>query len=560
MTTTSDELSLRERVAPVGSSAPVGVSVGTKLEASVAAGPSLASSPLSRFRSRLIGRLTSLPACVAILFGLALALRLIEIRRAYDIFIDEVTYARIATNLAHGAGLTLYGQPFNLHPPAVFALLASIIWTFGWHGGVQQTLFQLRDVNAICGALVPVAVFLVLDRAVSRRVAMAVGLVLTVDPFALLYDSRVMLEAPAQMAVAGMFACLAAAVCAASHRTRTWLIWAAGLAGAVAVTSKETFGMVVVVSLAVLLVTGWVLERRQILTVLGTTAAGYCLSVLGVALSTGIGAWWNAKYDDVMRLVGVRQETGFNASTTHVTLLSRAFSNASQFAITYAALALGTVAAVALLLQLRPWRNHRRFSSTERVVTLLALWTVVAGAYLGYATLFGSIEEQMYYILLAPSVASLAAWLARAGGTAADRRQRRWRRIAIGILTVMVAFDSFVWVSVHSRQDDEYRQMLAWESVNVPAGSVISVTDSTGQFLITNAVLGQWNTIPELIAHHVQYVLLSTSLVEQGYGLGSEAFMQTLDQKARVVFQANGPSDGSLRLYDVTAITGAAQP
>jgi hypothetical protein len=504
--------------------------------------------------------LFTLPACAALVFGVALALRLTGLTTAHDIFIDEVSYTRIAMNVAHGAGVTLYGRPFDLHPPTVFALLGAVIWAFGLHGGVEQTLFQLRGVLAVCGALVPVAVFLFLHRAVSRRVAVAAGLILALDPFAILFDSRVMLEAPAQLGVASMFVFVAAAVCVTSARARIWLVWAAGVCGAVAVTSKETFGMVAVVSIAVLAVTGWVLERRHSLLILATTAAGYGMAVLGTAMSTGAGAWWNAKYDDALRLVGIHQETGFNAPTTHVALLSRVFAEAPLYATTYAILVLGSLAAAALMMRLRPWRKGNQVSLAERVLTLLAVWTLVAGAYLAYATVFGSIEEQMYYILLAPAVASLAAWLARAGSQGLDRRQRVWRRVAVGLLLAVVAFHSWVWVKVHSRPDNEYQQMVAWETANVPTGSVISVTDDTGQFLITNAVLGQWNTIPELIAHHVQYVLVSTSLVKQGYGLASPAFLQTLNQKGAIVFEASGPSDGSLRLYDVTPITGAQGP
>jgi hypothetical protein len=524
------------------------------------ASPGSPTSRRPRLREKAARILTSLPAGAALLFGFALALRLIELSRSYDIFIDEVTYTRLGMNVAHGAGVTLYGQPFNLHPPTVFALFAGVISAFGLHGSVEQTLFQLRTVTAVCGALVPVAVFLLLNRAVSRRVALAAGFVLALDPFAILYDSRVMLEAPAQLGVAALFAFIAAAVCVTSSRGRTWLIWAAGLSGAFAVTSKETFGMVVVVTLAALAVTGWVLERRQTLTILGVTVSGYCLAVLGASLSNGIGSWWEAKYDDVLRLIGVHQETGFNAPTTHVTLLSRVFANASQYATTYAILALGTIAAVGLILRLRPWQNGSRLSGSERVLTLMSLWTLAAGGYLAYATLFGSIEEQMYYILLAPAVASLAAWLARAGGRGSDHRQRTWRRVAVALLAITATVDSVVWVNVHTRPDNEYQTMLAWEAAHVPAGSVIAVDDYTAQFLISNAVLGQWDTIPELIAHHVQYVLLSTSLVKQGYGLGTETYMDTLDKRGHIAFEANGPSEGSLRLYDVTAITGAPKP
>src|ERR1700691_3300492 len=60
------------------------------------------------------------------ILGVAMALRLYEIRRSYDIFIDEVSYTRVALNLAHGSGLTLYGKPFDLHPPTAFSLFAGV--------------------------------------------------------------------------------------------------------------------------------------------------------------------------------------------------------------------------------------------------------------------------------------------------------------------------------------------------------------------------------------------------------------------------------------------------
>jgi hypothetical protein len=330
------------------------------------------------------------------------------------------------------------------------------------------------------------------------------------------------------------------------------------LFGAHAVTSKETYGAVVVVSLAAMLATDWILERRQTAKILATTLAGYCVAVLAVALSSGLGTWWDSKYDDVLRALGVRQETGFNAPTVHVSLASRVLADATQYATTYVILALGSLAAVGLIWRLRPWRAGHPVTRSDRTVTLVALWTLIAGGYLFYATVFGSIEEQMYYILLAPAIASLTCWLALRARFA--KRPRLWRCVAAGALAVVLAMASLVWVGVHTRPDDEYRVMLAWEAANVPAGSVIAVTEETAQFLSSNAVLGQWDTIPELVDHHVQYVLLSTNLVKQGYGVASTAFLQILNDKGRIVFEVNGPSDGSLRLYDVTAITGAPKP
>jgi hypothetical protein len=48
---------------------------------------------------------------------LALVLRLVEITRSYELFVDEITYATISRNVARGAGLSLYGQPSPCTPP-----------------------------------------------------------------------------------------------------------------------------------------------------------------------------------------------------------------------------------------------------------------------------------------------------------------------------------------------------------------------------------------------------------------------------------------------------------
>ena len=86
---------------------------------------------------------------------MAVLARLIAIDTAYDLFIDEITYTNIAINVAHGHGVTLYGQPFDLHPPAGFGLFGLAILVFGFHGGTESVLFNLRHVAAVarCGHL-----------------------------------------------------------------------------------------------------------------------------------------------------------------------------------------------------------------------------------------------------------------------------------------------------------------------------------------------------------------------------------------------------------------------
>ena len=68
----------------------------------------------------------------------------------------------------------------------------------------------------------------------------------------------------------------------------------------------------------------------------------------------------------------------------------------------------------------------------------------------------------------------------------------------MALVTLALLLDAVLWVSVHSHQDDEYRQMLDWEAVHVPPTAVVSATEDLSQFLLRRGIIGQWNTISEL--------------------------------------------------------------
>ena len=492
--------------------------------------------------------------------AVALLVRWVAVSTSYDIFIDEATYTNIAINVAHGRGLALYGQPFTLHPPAAFGLYGLAILAFGLHGTTETVLFGLRHVALALGAATCVLAFLLTDRAVGHRVvgrwaAIAVGFVAALDPLAISYDSRVMLEAPSQLAMATMVLLLAQSLRSPPNRRRYWLL-GAGAAGAAVLSTKETFGLVAVLLLVFLLITGWVVARREALVVLVVTVLGYLCTVLSVVITTGFGSWWGAQKDGALRLVGAHQISGFNSSVVHVSFVSRVLANTSILGMSYVILGLGSVASLLILWQLRPWdrRSPRVTALPYRTTILCTLWTVSAGAYLAYATLFGTLEEQMYYILLLPALITLTI-----GITAFVRsRSFRWRTVGVFVLCGALLFDSVAWVHVHTRHDDEYRRLLSWESGHIPPTAVISGTEYLAQFLLTRGVIGQWSTVTELKAHAVDYVILGTDLATQGYGLAQPNFESYLEKHATLVFEANGASDGSLRVYNVESITGAS--
>jgi hypothetical protein len=495
-------------------------------------------------------------AVVGVFFVAAAVLRLIAITKAYDIFIDEVSYTQIASNITHGKGLFLNGSPFMLHPPLAFDFFSLAMRVFQMHGTTDAVLFQLRPVVACVGAATCAVAYLLVRQASDRPLpAILTATIIAVDPFVIRFDSRVMLEAPAQLAATATFALLAWSLHPPSRRARRIILGAAGIAGAVTMATKETFGLVLLLSLVAMIASGWIIERRAIARVTAIAVAGYGLIVATIGLPGGWREWVSTKTYGLSRLIGTRQDTGFNAASTHVSLVSRLVADMSQFAATYVLLLCGGFAVLALLWHSRPWRfSWDDAGPRERTELIIVLWGFAASAYLGYAIVFGSIEEQMFYILAVPLFASMFLWAARALPLA----KRQWRVTLVMLLTLALVFDAGVWFVVHRNPDDEYRRFLRWERTEVPAGSVVAVTEYTAQFLLHGVVIGQWSTLDAIRAHRVDYVVMVTSLTTQGYGLATPEFQSQLEHGGRLVFQAKGRAEGSFRVYDVRQLTGGS--
>src|ERR1700677_5159698 len=230
----SGAVSLQPREVP---SLPVTMWVDDPLEITPTGGP-------SSHRAPALHRIFSAEAFWAIaIVVIALLARLTALTTSNDIFIDEITYTNIARNIAHGHGVTLYGQPFALHPPAALGLFALAILAFGIHGGTESVIFSLRHVDVVLGAGICMLTFLLVERAASRAVAVAVAALIAIDPLVITYDSRVIITAPAKFAGVSAFLFLARATGAiVSSRWRCLI--AAGAAAAVVLCTKETFGLV----------------------------------------------------------------------------------------------------------------------------------------------------------------------------------------------------------------------------------------------------------------------------------------------------------------------------
>lgn len=506
--------------------------------------------------SEAVGARTGLLGAVAAAVGVvvvAALLRMIGIRTSNDIFIDEVTYVRLARSIADGHGVALSGVPFDLHPPAVLGIYGAFTALIGPQTTIVQLIFDLRFVAAGFGALTCLGLYLLVRQGASGILGTAAAIVLALDPFAILFDSRVLLEAPTQAAAVATVAVLAAAIGATRRRRRNFVLLA-GLLAAVTVCSKETFGLALMIGLLFLMSTGWALRRREIATVIGMAGVGYLINVVILGLASGFSPWWNAQTSGVRRLIGIDQETGFNAPTTHVSLLSRAFANAGTEASSYLLLIMGGAAAGAILWSAWRRRNAADRGVRERVAILVAGWTAGGAVYLCYATLFGTIEEQMYYICLLPCIASISLFIAGLSSRSKASFRGTLRTTAVVALAAILVFDGSVWARSHSAPDDDYSRLVAWQRHGIPVGSVVATTETTAQFLLSGVVIGQWHTWAAFRQHHVQYVVVSTALADQGYGLAQPSLIKSLERRAPVVFTAHDATTGSLEVFDIRGL------
>ncbi len=499
-------------------------------------------------RRRAAGRAAAIGALFA-LFALALALRLISIDRSYDVFVDELYYTAIGRHLADGQGPVFDGQFFALHPPALFAVLAAFMRVTGQASGdlLHQAL-ELRPVVAVTGALTVVAVTALLRRAVRGPLALLAGLFLALDPFLNRFDSRVMLEAQATAAAALGMLVLARTPAGPRGRAATGL--GAGLLFALTVTTKEPYALGTFVPVTVLGLAARGEVRRTRLTAAVVTLAGYAVYVVTTAATGNWAAWWAQKTDGIARALGLKQISGFNSGDGSVAFTDRLLVQLGQFAVPYALIALGT-AATAWLLWCRARRPQMFADGPGR--TLVTAWAACTLLHLLYAMAVGTLEEQMFYLLVVTSTAALAL----AADVLLRARSMATRTVAV-LAALALTANAVVWARVHTRHDDALRRTLAWSRAHLPEGSVVAATDEGASFVLPGARLADWRTTADLRRDRVDYLVLSTELVKQGYARIGSRLPGVLEREAPLVHSEPGRTVGALRVYDVRALVAGA--
>lgn len=499
--------------------------------------------PLHRLASlRLSARLV--PVGV---FGVTVGLRLFHIRRAYDVFLDETVYSRIAAGAAVDGRIVFGSFPFYLHGPLWFYLQAFFIRLFGIGGTAVNVVYELRLFNVLIAGGVAVLVFAVVRSAASQAWALLAAGLFAFDPFIVSFDSRLFLETLAMFWVLLGYYVLLPLAGEEEHAERSPRLarrraLAGGFVFGLALLTKETSSPLYVLPLLWCVVRADPLRRSAAATALLTAAVTYAPYPI-VAFATGGGSQFlEQKFSGVERLLGIIQATGFNRPGAP-SFLSRVSADLGTFFMTYVLIAFGAVAAVWL---------YRRGSRRQR---LLAVWGFGALAMLVYQTTVGTIEEQMFYYLVVPSIVLVATTLSLLWTEWGS--SLRWRSILVALFVAVAGFDLVTWVGVHTRNDTAIASAVAWMQSHAPARSRVAPLADGIQFLLPadmllfNPETGDVSAA-RIRAAHTQFVITSSLQAEQGYSAASPALIAWLSVHARKRFAATGASAGTVIIWQLS--------
>jgi hypothetical protein len=473
------------------------------------------------------------------LIGVAVfVLRAFRLATSWELFVDEITYLHLAERVRANLHVTLYGEPFYLHPPAFFFVEAGYLDLLSPSGDVIQRVYAARYLNVAFAGISSMLLYLIGRRLAGWPAGAAAALMFGLDPFVIRTNSRNMLETLAVMWVLlGIWLIVRAS---RGRRESVPLRYqaAGGVAFGLALLTKDMTAFLTVVPLAVCFVFGWSLPRRvsvQITVIAALTYAVYPVVIVA------IGDWQRfeaQKFRGLSRFSGAVKETGFTRSGGP-SFSQAMLNNLAELGTTYALIGIGAAAVGVLLLA--PGAANR----------LVAVWAGSAYSLIVYSMAFGTLEEQFFYFLVVPSILAIPVAAACLFG-ALNLRGGVQPGLAAGaavLLGVFVVWSSVVWVDRHTTADNGYERLTAHLAQHVPHGSRIAVTTETAEFIMDDYQIGRWTSLDALRMHDAEYVIISTKEVGEGYGYATPEFYVWVRQNAQLVVGFEGPTNQMLALY-----------
>jgi len=512
---------------------------------------------------------------VLVTFGL----RATYLGRSFDLFIDEITYLRIAKGVADNLHVQLYGKPFYLHPPAFFFVEAAYLELFKPFGILIHQIQAVRYLNVAFASLSAVALVQIGRRLGGWPAGLAAAGIFALDPFIIKMNSLNLLDTSALWWVlAGYWIIIASMsderiprVLWSPHaslrrvvaelrvrnrphshlispdNTKSIALWptlAAGLLFGMALLTKDMTAFLTLLPLATCFLINWSLPRRRIALIGSIACLTYAIYPLTVALSGDWGRFAQQKFRGIERLVGAVRITGLNRhhGPSFVDVI---IARLSLFGMTYTLIVFG-IFAVCLLLVLGGSANR-----------LLAAWTASTYVLLGYLILFGTVEEQFFYFIVIPALlaTSIAATLIFKSCIVTGRARQRLLMATTGFAMLVAGWSSYSWVNTHFTPDNGYERTLVYLERNAPPGSRVAASSETAQFLLDRFSSGpwsSWHTVEELEAYAPDYLLVTPHTLTWNYGEEASPLLNWVQRHGEPVFTFRGKADNVLVLYHLS--------
>ncbi|WP_433261006.1 ArnT family glycosyltransferase [Actinosynnema sp. CS-041913] len=478
------------------------------------------------------------PLLIATGFGIvALAVRALGLTRAFDLWVDEMVYARLGSTASRGQLPNLDGIPFFLHPPGSFLLNGLLIDLFGLSGTDMDLALALRWGNAVLGAVTVALGFLLISRVAGTGIAAGCATILAFDPFVLRNNSRLFLETPAIAVTLAGYLLLVRAV-SSGGRVPTGTAIAAGLLLGCGVLTKDVTIVLAAVPLALAVVWKKTLHTKEVAVVLAAGAVPYLLYLTVVLFNGLLGTWGHAKLDGIERMIGLTQTTGFNAPDTP-NLIGRLIDQFGYFGTSYLLLAACPVVGVIAARSAQPARR------------LVGMCAVAMGALGLYAAAFGTFEEQYGYGVIVAGTLALGA----AAAELRDSHPRLARAGAVG-LACLIVLTAALGIRVETTRDNSIQAVRDWVRHHLPADAKVGVTSNTAQWAFADDPrFGVWPSAPTLRDNGATYILTHDLLTEQGYSYAKTAVITWLRDSATPLVTFSGPSNGATVLWRIDRAT-----
>jgi 4-amino-4-deoxy-L-arabinose transferase-like glycosyltransferase len=403
-------------------------------------------------------------------------------------------------------------------------------------GGV----YDGRALNAMLAAGTAVLLVVLVSRLASRRAGLVAGLVFAFDPYCLRHNNRAQLETETMLWVVAGYVLLLALARDPLPRRAALRAAGAGLCFGLAILTKEHSTLITVLPMLLALALNWGPPRRLVALTTGVAMACYGVYVSVVAAAGHLPLFWDVKTYGIRRLLGLVQETGFNAPRGN-SLSERLYEELPTFWPTYLLLALGPVAFFLLL-------RHR-----DRAHRLLVLFHLSAGLTLGYALALGTLEEQFLYLLVVPNLAAVTvAFSEVVSERPAHGRRHDVLRAAAAVLVVAVVTASGVsYARSRTQTEDGYAQMRSYMTAHVPRGSTVISADGVTTRGITGWVLRDVYEVKRLGPHPTEfrYLVVPWKLIEDGYGRFTPEQLQHIVHDATLLHSTRSDMYGTVALY-----------